>query len=57
MFGPLRILVMLLVEIIIDLRYMPFLLVGILCLAATIYKLAPLPGGDGRNNLTFIEAL
>jgi hypothetical protein len=57
MFGPLRMLVKLIGEIIVDLVWVPFILIAVLILAGTIYKVAPLPGGNANSNLTFLESL
>jgi len=57
MFGPLRMLILLIGEVIAHLYWIPFVLAAVLVLAATIYKIAPLPGGNTNSNLGFIQAL
>ena len=57
MFGPLRIMVMMIGKILVDLAWVPFILVGVLILTASIYKVTPLPGGNSSENLNFIECL
>jgi hypothetical protein len=57
MFGPLRMLVMLIGQVLSDLLWVPVVLSAILALAATIYKVSPLPGGNTNSNLGFLESL
>ena len=56
-FGPLRILTMMIGKILIDLVWVPFILVGVIILCASIYKVTPLPGGNSNEDLSFIECV
>jgi hypothetical protein len=57
MFGPLRILVKMIGEILYDLKWVPLVLGAIILLAATLYKVTPLPGGNHNAHLNFWESI
>jgi hypothetical protein len=57
MFGALRMFVFLIGQIIVDLAWVPLVLITVLILAGTIYKVAPLPGGNLNSDLTFLQAM
>jgi hypothetical protein len=57
MFGPLRMFIYLIGQVIIDLLWVPPVLIIILILAGTLYKVAPLPGGNLNTELTFFKAM
>jgi hypothetical protein len=57
MFGPLRMLIKMIGEILSDLIWVPFVLISILLLAGTLYKVTPLPGGNQNNHLNFLQSI
>ena len=57
MFGALRMFIFLIGQIIVDLMWVPLILALVLILAGTIYKVAPLPGGNVNSGLTFFQAI
>ena len=57
MFGPLRMLVYLIGQILVDLLWVPPVMGMILLLAATLFKMANIPGAGGETNLSFLQCV